>query len=154
MKELADGSHFLGAFERLGIVNYEEQVFVLTPQQASQHIEGDFLHYNGLIPNASPEEFAMVGAMRAVAKNSYESVNGASVTYAYGQYHRPEIVIDILGDLHFDGLEKSLDFLGNFADGNHTASLHISTCVHNAYRQSKLFLFDYYHYRNFANRSV
>jgi hypothetical protein len=155
VKQFADSGHFLGTFEGLSVINDKKQIFILTSQQASQHIEGNFLHYNGLVPCASPQEFAMIGAMGAVSQQPDKSVNRTSVTTnADCQYHRPEVAIDMLGNLPFDGLKKSLDFLWNCADGNHTASMLISTVHFNTYRQKRLFLFDDYHYNNLANRSV
>ena len=155
VKQFADGGHFLGALKGLSFVNDKKQVFVFASQQAQQHIEGDFLRYNGLVPIASPQEFTVIGAMGMVLQQPDEPVYRTSVsTDTYRQYHSPEVAIDMLGNLLFDGLKKSLDFLWNCADGNHTASLHISLCYHITYRQSKLFLFDDYHYHELANRSV
>jgi len=58
------------------------------------------------------------------------------------------VAINVFGNLFFDGLEKTLQFSWDFTDGNHTASLLISYCIHNSYRQKKLFLFDNHCYQN------
>jgi len=63
MKQFADSIHFLGSLEGLGVVNDKEQVFVLIGEKTSQKIEADFLHDKRFIPDASPEEFAVIGAV-------------------------------------------------------------------------------------------
>jgi len=74
---------------------YKEQVPVLTLKKTSQHIKGDFLHNDGFIPIASPEEFAMVGAVSAVSQQFDKPVDCTGMADTYGQYHRPEIAISV-----------------------------------------------------------
>jgi len=93
MKEFTNSGHFFCTFNSLGVIDDKKQVFVLSSPQAKQHIEGDFLHNDGFIPLASPEEFTVVGAVCAVSQESYEPVDSAGMTDAYGQYHRPEVII-------------------------------------------------------------
>jgi len=92
--------------------------------------------------------------MRSVPQRLDESINRTAVADTYRQYHRPEIAVNMFGNLFFDRLEKTLQFPGNFADSNHTASLHISDFLHNTYRQTKLFLFNHYYHQKSFNRSV
>jgi hypothetical protein len=58
------------------------------------------------------------------------------------------------GDLFFDRPEKTVQFFGNSADSNHTASMLISISQQNTYRQKRLFLFNGSHRLNHINRSV
>jgi hypothetical protein len=69
-------------------------------------------------------------------------------------HHRPEVTIDMFRNLPFDGLEKTLEFFRNFADGNRNASMLISISYYNAYGHTTLFLFDNLHHQNSLNRSV
>ena len=109
------------------------------------------------IPNiysASPDSGVPVDYVR------YKSVDALLISpFCWGQlihiqYHRPEIAVDMFGNLSLDGFEKTLQFSWDFADGNHTASLLIGDCLHNTYRQSKLFLFDNRYHQNSRDRSV
>jgi hypothetical protein len=143
-----------GSFEGLGIIDNEKQMFVFFCEQTSQHVQRNLLHYNRLVPVTSPEKFAVIGAMCRVSQRLDEFVYRAAMTDADRQYHRPEVAMDMFRNMSFYGLEKTLQFSWDFADGNHTASLHISDCVHNAYRQKKLFLFDNCYHQNPTNRSV
>jgi len=101
---------------------------VLLSEQTKQHIQSSLLHYHGTVPDATPEEFAVIGAMVTVTQRLYEPVYRAAITDTDRQYHRPEIAIDMFGNLLFDRLEKTLQFFGNLADGNQTASMLISSC--------------------------
>jgi hypothetical protein len=152
--KFANGLHLFGSFEGLGIIDNEKQMAVFFIEQTREHIQGDLLHYYRFIPVASPEEFAVIGTVSTVPQQLDEFVNRTAMTDAYRQYHRPEIAVHMFGDLFFNRFEKTLQFSWDFADGNHTASLHISYCLQNAYRQTKLFLFDNYYHQNPSNRSV
>jgi hypothetical protein len=92
--------------------------------------------------------------MSTVPQRLDESVYRAAMTDADRQHHRPEVAMDMFRNLSFYGLEKTFQFSWDFTDSNHTASLHISDCSHNTYRQTKLFLFDVFNNHNFNNRSV
>ena len=129
-------------------------MFVFPGEQTAQHIQCNLLHYDRLVPITSPEKFAVIGAMRSVSQRLDEPVYRAAMTDADRQHHRPEVAMDMFRNVSFNGLEKTLQFSWDFADGNHTASLHISYCFHNTYRQTKLFLFDNCYQQNPSNRSV
>jgi hypothetical protein len=152
--KFANGLHLFGSFEGLGIIDNEKQMAVLFIEQTREHIQGDLLHYYRFIPDASPEEFAVICAMSTVPQQLDEFVNRTAMTDAYRKYHRPEIAVHMFGNLLFSRLEKTLQFFWDFADCNHTASLQISVCLHNAYRQTKLFLFDNCYHQNPSDRSV
>jgi hypothetical protein len=154
MIQSANRFDLFGSLQGLSVIDNEKQMPVFPGEQASQHVQGYLLHYSGLIPVASPEEFAVICPMGTVTQRFDEFVNRAAMTDTDRQYHRPEIAIDMFGNLFFDGFEKTLHFFGDFADGNHTASLLISFSLHNTYRQSKLFLFDNHYHQNPSNRSV
>jgi hypothetical protein len=154
MVQFANTFHLFSPFEGLGIINNEKQMLVFFGEQVPQHIQCDLLHYSRLIPATSPEEFSVVGAMSTVSQRLDEPVYSAAMTDADRQYHRPEIAVDMFGNLSLDGFEKTLQFSWDFADGNHTASLLIGDCLHNTYRQSKLFLFDNRYHQNSRDRSV
>jgi hypothetical protein len=152
--QFANSFHPFGSLERLGVINNEEQMAILFIEQASQHIQSDLLHYYRFIPNASPEKFAMIGAMSTVPQQLDESINRTAMADTHRQYHRPKIAVYMFGNLLFDRLEKTLQFFGNFADCNHTASKLISNCFQDTYRQMRLFLFDNHYHQNSLNRSV
>jgi hypothetical protein len=153
--QFANSFHFPGSFEGLCVIDNEKQPAVLFVEQTQQHIQGDLLHHYRLIPDASPEEFTVIGAMSTVPQRLDKSVNRTAMADAYRQYHGPEIVVYMFGDLFFDRPEKTLQFFRNFADCNHTASMLISSCYQDTYRQMRLFLFDnQYHQQNSLNRSV
>jgi hypothetical protein len=125
--QLANTVHLLGSFESLGIIDNEKQMSVFFGEQATQHVQGNPLHNSRLIPVTSPEKFTVIGAMRTVPQQLDKSINGTAMTDTYRQYHRPEIVEYMFGNLFFYRLEKTLQFFGNSADGNHTASMLISS---------------------------
>jgi hypothetical protein len=152
--KFANGLHLFGSFEGLGIIDNEKQMAVLFIEQTREHIQGDLLHYYRFIPDASPEEFAVIGAMSTVPQQLDELVNRTAMTDAYRQYHRPEIAVHMFGNLLFDRLEKTLQFFWNFADCNHVASLMITICQYNCYRLSRPFLFAVFNNHNVSNRSV
>jgi hypothetical protein len=96
----------------------------------------------------------VIGAMSTVPQQLDESIDSTDMADRYRQYHRPEIAIYMFGNLLFDRLEKTLQFFGNFTDGNHAASMLISTYCQNTYRHMRLLLFDNQHHQNSLNRSV
>jgi len=150
----ADTFHLLGSFESLGVIDNKKQIVILFFEQIKQHIQCDLLHYNRIVPDASPEKFAMICSVCGISERFNEPVYSAAVTDADREHKGPEVAIDMLGNLLFNRLEKTFQFSWDFADCNHTASLHISSCCHNAYRQTKLFLFDNCYHQNPFNRSV
>jgi len=152
--QFANAFHLFCSLEGLGVIDNEEQITVLFIEQTHQHIQGNLLHYYRFIPDASPEKFAMIGAMSTVPQQLDESINRTAMADTYRQYHRPEIAVYMFGNLFFDRLEKTLQFFGNFADCNHMAFLSISVCQYNSYRPSRPFLFNSFGNHNFDNRSV
>jgi len=152
--QFANSFHFLGSFEGLGVIDNEKQVFVFLGEQTPQHIQCDLLRYGRLIPIASPEEFAVIGAMSTVSQGLDEPVDSAAMTDADRQHHRPEVAEDMFRNLPFDRLEKTLQFFWNFADCNHMATPTISICHYRYYRQSRPFLLDVFSNHKFDNRSV
>jgi len=154
MMKFSNRLHLLGSFESLGVIDNEKQMFIFLGKQASQHVQSDMLHYGRFIPVASPQEFAVIGTMGSVSQRFDEPVNCTAMTNADRQYHRPEIAINVFGNLFFDRPEKTLQFFGNSADSNHTASILISTGYQDTYRHKRLFLFDNRYHQNSLNRSV
>jgi hypothetical protein len=154
MVQFANSFHLFGSFKILSVIDDEKQMLVFLGEQTAQHVQGNQLHCSRLIPTASPEKFAVVGAMSTVSQQLYEPIDSAAMTDANRQHHRPEVAIDVFRNLSFDRLEKTLQFSWDFADGSHTASLHISSCLYITYRQTKLFLFDNSYHQFFKNRSV
>ena len=154
MMQFANSLHLLGSLESLSVIDNEKQMAVFFVEQTSQHVQCNLLRYGRFIPVASPEEFAVIGAMSTVSQRLDEPINRAAVTNADRHHHRPEIAVDMFRNLPFDRLEKTLQFFWDFADGNHTASMLISTYYQDTYRQMRLFLFDNHYHQNPSNRSV
>jgi hypothetical protein len=149
-----DGRHFLGPLERLGLVDDQKQVPVFSGQQAAQKVQGDLLHDPRFVPEASPEEFAVIGSVGRASQRFAEAVNRGPVTDGEGHNQRPKMMSRRLGELRADGLEKTLEFFGNRADSNHKASQTISFCCYITYRPSRPVLFDLFIYHDSPNRSV
>jgi hypothetical protein len=154
VEQLSDGIHLFRSFERLGVIDDEKQVAVFLVVQAAQQIQSDLLHDRRLAPVAAPEKFTVIGAVGTVTQQLDKFVNGVAVTETHGQDERPEIGVNVTGDLVFDRPEKTVQFFGNSADSNHTASMLISISQQNTYRQKRLFLFNDSHWLNHINRSV
>jgi hypothetical protein len=152
--KFANGLHLFGSFEGLCIIDNEKQMFVFFCEQSSQHVQRNLLGYERLVEVTSPEEFAVICAMSTVPQQLDESVYSAAMADADRYHHRPEVAVDMFRNLPFYRFEKTLQFFWDFADCNHTASLQISVCLRNAYRQTKLFLFDNCYHQNPSNRSV
>ena len=110
--------------------------------------------YSHLTELASPEKLAVIGSVSAVSQELDEPVDGAAVADADGNHEIAIIGINVSRDIVFGRLEKSFDFLRDFADSNHTASLLTSYCSYNTYRQERLFLFNHHYHQNSFNRSV
>jgi hypothetical protein len=96
----------------------------------------------------------MVGSVCAVPKKIDQPLYSAGMTDADSHYKIAIIGINMSRKSVSCRLEKRLDFLRDFADSNHTASLQISTAIHNTYRQDRLFLFNHRYHQNSFNRSV
>ena len=152
--QFANGIHLPGSLESLCIIDDEKQMPVIFAEQAKQHTQGDLLHYDGLVPDATPEEFAIIGPMSRVPKCLSQVVNSCTVTAGDGHYQGPKVLPGPLTEMLADGFEKTLQFLGNFADCNHMVSHLISVCYNKSYRQMRLFLFDVFSNHKFTNRSV
>jgi hypothetical protein len=154
MVQFTDGLHFLCPLERLCVIDDEKQMAVIFPEQTEQHIQGDLLHYGRTVPDAAPEEFAMICSMGRVSQCFCEAVNRYFVCDSYGHRQSPEVLPGSLGKMFSDWCEKTFEFFGNSADCNHMASPMISFCLCKSYRQSRPFLFDVFSNHKFTNRSV
>ncbi len=96
----------------------------------------------------------MIGSVRAVSQEFDKPADGAAVTDADGNHEIAIIGINVSRDIVFGRLEKSFDFLRDFADSNHIASLLTSTAHYNTYRHARLFLFNHHYHQKSFNRSV
>ena len=112
------------------------------------------LNNTSFIKVASPEKFAMVGSVCAVAKKIDKPLDGTAMTDTDSHHKVAIIGINVSRESVSCRLEKRLDFLRDFADSNHTASLQISTVFHYTYRQDRLFLFNHIYHQILFNRSV
>ena len=146
--------HLLGSFEVLSIIDDEEQVSVFFGKQAQEHVQGDLLHYDRLIPDAAPEELPMIGSVGRASQCFAELVNGSAVVDSDGQYQSPEVLPRSLREMLVNWSEKTLQFFGNSADSNHMASPMISICSYKSYRQDRPILFDAFRNHKSTNRSV
>ena len=150
----AYGCHLLGPLESLRIVDDEKQIPVIFLKQTKQHIQGNLLHYDGTVPDAAPEKFTMVGSMSRVPQCLGQSVNGYCMSDGDSHCQGPKVLPCSLVKMVSEGLEKTLQFFGDIADCNHMASLVISDCIYNSYRQSRPFFFWVLCNHKFKNRSV
>jgi hypothetical protein len=146
--------HFLCPLERLGIVDDKKQITVFSVEQTKQHIQSNLLHYNGLIPNATPVKLAMVCSMCRVTQGLSQTFYGRTMADGDCHYQGPKVFPRSCGEMLMKRLEKTLEFFRNFADCNHMASPTIITCSYKRYRQSRPFLFDVFGNHKFTNRSV
>jgi hypothetical protein len=154
IKEFSDSSHLFGSLEGLSIINDKKHTTVFFAQQAAQQIESNILHNGRFTPNTTPEEFTVICSVGGVPQGPAEPVNGCSVTDCYSQYQRPEMFESSFCKVVFADFEKTLQFFRYFADSNHKASMLISACYQDTYRQMRPFLFDNSYHRLFKNRSV
>jgi hypothetical protein len=154
MMDLTDSLHFFSPLDRLRIINDEQTVFASFFEEFFEHPHGLSRNDSHLIKLASPEKFTMVGSMCAASKKIDKPLNGAAMTDADGNHEIAIVVINVSREIVFDRLEKRFDFLRNFADSNHTASLLTSYCSYNTYRQERLFLFNHHYHPKSFNRSV
>jgi hypothetical protein len=154
MMEFAYPCHLFGSLEGLRIIEDEKQIGVFFLEQAKQHIQSDILHHYGLVPAASPEEFAMIGSVSGASEDFGQFIDSCTVAYGDSHYQSPEVLPWPLGKMLAKGFEKTLEFSWDFADCNHTASPMISFYCYKSYRQSRPFLFDNCHHQNLRNRSV
>jgi len=80
MMKLSDGVHLLASFERLRIVNNQEDVSVVLTKQAPQHIQGNGLHNLRIAPAASPQKLAMIRPVRGASQGFGEAFYGVPMT--------------------------------------------------------------------------
>jgi hypothetical protein len=123
MMQFTNRFHLFRSLERLSVVDNEKQMVLFLGEQTTQHVQGDLLHDDRPIPVTSPKKFAVIRTMRTIPQRFDEPVDGTPVTDADRQNHGPEIAVNMFGNLFFDRGEKTLQFFGNSADGNHTASI-------------------------------
>jgi len=151
---LADRLHFLSPLDRLGVINDEQTVFASLFIKSFEQQNSLCRNNSHFIELASPEKFTVVGPVSAVSQEFDKPVDGAAVTDADSNHEIAIIGINVSRDTVLGRLEKSFDFLRDFADSNHTASLLTSYCSYNTYRQERLFLFNHHYHKNSFNRSV
>jgi len=136
------------------LLNLPKQVRVFFDKQATQKVQADLLHDDGPVPDASPEEFAVIGSMSRASQGLAQAVNGCAVTDGDGYNHRPKVMSGRFGELCGDRFEKTLESSGNRADGNHKASRTMSLYHYNTYRQSRPLFFANNYHQLLTNRSV
>jgi hypothetical protein len=151
---LADSLHLFGSLDSLGVVNNKHALFASFLVEFFEHPFGIHLNDSHFIKAASPEKFAVIGSVCAVAEKINQPLYGTAMTDADSHYKIAIIGINVSRKSVSCRPEKRLDFFRNFADSNHTASLRISTAIQNTYRQDRLFLFNHLYHQNSFNRSV
>jgi hypothetical protein len=57
-----------------------------------QHVQGDLLHYAGLIPDAAPEEFALIGPVGRASQHFSGLVNSCAVADSDGHHQSPKVL--------------------------------------------------------------
>ena len=154
MMNLADGLHLFSPLDGLGVVEDQQAIFTAFFIQPLQHRQCGCLNQCHLIKGTAPEELAVIGPMRTASQQVHQTLNGAAMTDAHRHDQRTIISINVSRNRVLDRLEKKFDFLRNFADSNHTASVLISIAQHNTYRHSRLFVFNLNYHQNSFNRSV
>jgi hypothetical protein len=97
---------------RVRVIDDEKQMMVIFPEQPKQHIQINLLHYNRTIPDATPEEFAMIGTMSRVPQSFDEAVNRYFLFDINGHWRSPEVFPGSLGKIVSDWRENILSFLG------------------------------------------
>jgi len=154
MMDFADSLHFLSPFNRLSIINNQQTVFASFFVEPFENFAGMILDHSHLAKLASPEKFAVIGAVSAVSQEFDKPADGAAVTDADGQDEIAVIGINVSRDVVFGRLEKSFDFLRDFADSNHKASMPVNMCFQYIYRLERPFLFNHHYHQKSFNRSV
>jgi hypothetical protein len=146
--------HLPGPLDCLGVINDKQTVFASFLIKFFDQIDSLRLYESYFIKFASPEELAMVSSVFAASQQVNQPLDSSDMAETYRQGKAAIIVINVSRNLILDRLEKKFDFFRNFADSNHTASLRISFCLQNTYRQERLFLFNQRYHQNSFNRSV
>ena len=149
-----DGVHDVGLLACLGLVDKEEHLTVLLRAKTAEHIQGDLLHDERLVPGGPPKKFAVVGSVRRASEGFGQSIDGRPVADGDGHDQRPEVFPRPSGKVVLDRFEETMQFSGHFADGNHTASPTIIVCAYKCYRLKRPFLFGAYSHHGSDNRSV
>jgi hypothetical protein len=152
--QFANTLHLFGSLEGLCIIDDEKQMAVFLSEQTEQHIQSNLLHYNGVIPETTPEKFTMISSMSRISQHFGEPVDRCAMTDRDSHYEGPKVLPSSLGKMVSERFEKTLQFSGYFADSNHKASPTIISCIYNCYRLSRPFLFDVFGNHKFKNRSV
>ena len=111
-------------------------------------------NHSRLAEPASPEKLAVIGSVRTVSQEFDKPFYGAAVTDTDGNREIALIGINVSRNTVFGRPEKRFDFLRDFADSNHIASVLTSTAHYNTYRHVRLFLFNHHYHQKSFNRSV
>jgi hypothetical protein len=154
MMNLADSLHFLSPLNRLSIINNQQAVLASFFVEPFENFAGLIFDHSHLAKPASPEEFAVIGAVSAVSQEFDQPADGAAVTDADSQDKIAVIGINVSRDTVFCRLEKSFDFLRDFADSNHKASMPVNIGFQSVYRLERPFLFNHHYHQISFNRSV
>ena len=112
------------------------------------------MHYAGLIPDAAPEEFALISPVGRTPQYFSELVNSYAAADSNGHHQSPKVLSRSSSKMLMNGFEKTLQFFGNPANSNHMASPMISTCAYKSYCQDRPFLFNAFRNHTFTNRPV
>jgi len=151
---LADCLHIPGSLDRLRIIDNQQAVFttfLIEPLENSIRL---LFHDRRRIKFASPEKLAVIGAVSCISQELDQPANRAAVADTNGQDEIAIIRIDVSRYLVVDRFEKRFDFLRNFADSNHKASLPVNIGFHSVYRLERLFLLDHSIHKIRYHRSV
>ena len=150
----SDRIHDFGIFERLCLVDDQEQPSVFLRAEPAEQIQGDLLYDQGFIPGGPPKKFAVIGPVGGVSEGPGQAIDRGAMADSKGHDQRPEVFPRLFGEVAFEGFEKTVQFFGNFADCNHTVSPTIIVCGYKCYRLKRPFLFGVNSYHDSDNRSV
>jgi len=139
MVDLTDRLHFLRSLDRLSIIDNQQTVVTALFLQSLERRQGLLLNENRLIELTSPEKLTVIGSMGNVSQELDQPVVGTAVTDANGNDEIAIIRIDVSRHLVVDRPENRFDFLRNFSDSNHKASLPVNIGFHSVHRLEKAF---------------
>ena len=94
------------------------------------------------------------GSVSRISQERYQPANRTAVTDADGKNEIAIIRINVSRNLVFVRLEKRFDFLRDFADSDHKASLPVNIGFHSVYRLERPFLLGHSIHKTCHHRSV
>lgn len=108
--DAVDAIHDVCLLACLRLVDDKEHPAVFLCAQVPEHVQGDLLHDQVLIPGGPPKKFAVIGPVGCASDGLGQPIDCGAMADGDGHNQGPEVFPGPLGEVAFERFEETVQF--------------------------------------------